>query len=229
MKLNEKNNEIRRKNKEDLRDIEEFYANGTVGDLLERLDELKQEKTFEITQYIEKNQKPILNKHGEVVDTTTIMKPVVINNYFFKSICPLGNKVPIYNAEKLALVFEYYQFLITEINLRIGNYPPSLTSFCKLAGISTSTLREYKNSSDIEMRNIVEKIYDQLGDDNLTMSQMGQVREKTTIFKLEAQHEVMKKNQPNVNITYKEVVNTDRLNSNLEKYKSLIDKKEKTN
>ena len=75
------------------------------------------------------------------------------------------------------------------------------------------------------MRNVVEKIYDQLGDDNLTMSQMGQVREKSTIFKLKAQHEMVEKVQPNVNITYKEVVNTDRINANLEKYKDFIEKK----
>lgn len=223
--VKDKNMAIMQKNKNDLRDIEEFYVNGTVENLLSKLNELKEQKTSEIIAYVNDNQHPILNKYGEVVDYRTIMKPVVINNYFFKSICPLGNKIPVYNAEKLAIVFDYYQFLITQINELAGNFPPSLTGFCKLAGISTNTLREYKNSSDIEMRNVVEKIYDQLGDDNLTMSQLGQVKEKSTIFKLEAQHEIVKKNQPNVNITYKEVINTDRLNSNLEKYKSLINKK----
>ena len=175
--------------------------------------------------YASKHEKTIYNKSGDPVGTYVEVKPIVISNYFFKSICPLHNKVPIYNAEKLGIVFEYYNYLISEINDRIGNYPPSLLSFCKLAGISYQTLREYKNSSDIEMRNVVEKIYDQLGDDNLTMSQMGQVREKSTIFKLKAQHEMVEKVQPNVNITYKEVVNTDRINANLEKYKDFIEKK----
>ena len=175
--------------------------------------------------YASKHEKFIYNKEGDIIDTYVEVKPIVISNYFFRSICPLHNKVPIYNAEKLGIVFEYYNYLISEINDKIGNYPPSLLSFCKLAGISYQTLREYRNSSDIEMRNVVEKIYDQLGDDNLTMSQMGQVREKSTIFKLKAQHEMVEKVQPNVNITYKEVVNTDRINANLEKYKDFIEKK----
>lgn len=223
----ERNADIRQQNKNNLRELEDFYVNGTIENITEKLEDLKTEKIKEMMEYRNTHQKPLLNKYGEEIGSMIEMKPVVINNYFFKSINPLSNKVPIYNAEKLALLFEYYQFLITEINDKLGNYPPSLTSFCKLAGISTNTLREYRNSSDIEMRNVVDKVYDQLGDDNLTMSQMGQVKEKSTIFKLEAQHEVMKKNQPNVNITYKEVINTDRLNSNLEKYKSLINKKEK--
>lgn len=224
-KLKDKNLGIMQQNKANVRELEEFYANGTVSNIIDTIEALKEQKVDEILKYASDHRKPIYDKYGEVVSSVIEVKPIVISNYFFKSICPLSNKVPIYNAEKLGIVFEYYNFLITEINDKIGNYPPSLLSFCKLAGISYQTLREYKNSSDIEMRNVVEKIYDQLGDDNLTMSQMGQVREKSTMFKLKAQHEMVEKAQPNVNITYKEIVNTDRLNANLEKYRNFIDKK----
>lgn len=220
--------DIEMENKSDLRELEEFYVNGTIEDITKKITDLKEQKVKDILHYRDTHQRPIFNKYGEEITSITEMKPVVISNYFFKSINPLGNKVPMYNAEKLAILFEYYEFIIAEINDKLGNYPSSITSFCKLAGISTKTLREYKNSNDIEMRNIVEKIIEQLGDDNLTMSQMGQVREKSTIFKLEAQHEIVKKNQPNVNITYKEVINTEKLNADLEKYKSLINKKGKT-
>lgn len=224
-KLKDKNLGIMQQNKADVRELEEFYANGTVSNITDTIEALKDQKVDEILKYADDHRKPIYDKYGEVVSSVIEVKPIVISNYFFKSICPLSNKVPIYNAEKLGIVFEYYNFLITEINDKIGNYPPSLLSFCKLAGISYQTLREYKNSSDIEMRNVVEKIYDQLGDDNLTMSQMGQVREKSTMFKLKAQHEMVEKAQPNVNITYKEIVNTDRINANLEKYRNFIDQK----
>lgn len=223
--LKDKNLGIMQQNKADVRELEEFYANGTVSNITDTIEALKDQKVDEILKYADDHRKPIYDKYGEVVSSVIEVKPIVISNYFFKSICPLSNKVPIYNAEKLGIVFEYYNFLITEINDKIGNYPPSLLSFCKLAGISYQTLREYKNSSDIEMRNVVEKIYDQLGDDNLTMSQMGQVREKSTMFKLKAQHEMVEKAQPNVNITYKEIVNTDRINANLEKYRNFIDQK----
>lgn len=223
--LEDKNQAIREQNKIAVRELEEFYVNGTINDITKAIDTLKEEKVNEIIEYANTHEKTIYNKSGDPVGTYVEVKPIVISNYFFRSICPLHNKVPIYNAEKLGIVFEYYNYLISEINDKIGNYPPSLLSFCKLAGISYQTLRDYKNSSDIEMRNVVEKIYDQLGDDNLTMSQMGQVKEKSTIFKLKAQHEMVEKVQPNVNITYKEVVNTDRINANLEKYKDFIEKK----
>ena len=223
--LKDKNQEIRVQNKVAVRELEEFYVNGTISDMTKVLDTLKEEKVNEMIKYAEEHKKYIYNKDGDIIDDYVEVKPIVISNYFFRSISPLHNKIPIYSAEKLGIVFEYYNYLISEINDKIGNYPPSLLSFCKLAGISYQTLREYRNSSDIEMRNVVEKIYDQLGDDNLTMSQIGQVREKSTIFKLKAQHEMVEKAQPNVNITYKEVVNTDRINANLEKYKDFIEKK----
>ena len=223
--LKDKNQEIRVQNKVAVRELEEFYVNGTITDMTKVLDTLKEEKVNEMIKYAEEHKKYVYNKDGDIIDDYVEVKPIVISNYFFRSISPLHNKIPIYSAEKLGIVFEYYNYLISEINDKIGNYPPSLLSFCKLAGISYQTLREYRNSSDIEMRNVVEKIYDQLGDDNLTMSQIGQVREKSTIFKLKAQHEMVEKVQPNVNITYKEVVNTDKINANLEKYKDFIEKK----
>ena len=57
------------------------------------------------------------------------------------------------------------------------------------------------------------------------MSQMGVAKERSTLFRLKSQNEMTEKAQPNINITYKEVVNTDKLNSKLEKYRELIDKK----
>ena len=38
---------------------------------------------------------------------------------------------------------------------------------------------------------------------------------------------MVEKVQPNVNITYKEVINTDKIDSKLAKYKELLDKKDK--
>ena len=150
------------------------------------------------------------------------MNPLVVNNLFFKSICPLGSKIPLYNAEKLALVYDYYLYLITEVNDKIGDFPSSLGSFCKLAGITTKELREYRNSLDIDMRNIVEKIYDEIGDNNLSMAQLGIVKGTPTQFKLKTQNEMVEKTTPNVNITYKEVVDTTKINQTLSKYKELL-------
>ena len=71
----------------------------------------------------------------------------------------------------------------------------------------------------------MEKIYDQIGDENLTMSQMGIVRERSTLFKLKSQNEIVEKGQTNVNITYKTNINKAEMEEKLEKYKNLLNKK----
>ena len=179
-------------------------------------------------EYAKENDKPVkFDKDGNAVAWAVDVKPVVINNYFFKSIVPFGVSVPLYNAEKLWMVYDYYMELISEVNYHIGDFPPTLTGFCKLAGITLYNLKEYKSSADLDLRTVAEKIYDEIGDNNLTMSQMGKTRERSTLFRLKSQNEMVEKSQPNVNITFKEVVNTDKINANLEKYKNLLDKKVK--
>ena len=172
-KVNE--NEIITQN--EVRDLEQFFVNGAIVDINDKLEELKTQKVNEMIEYAEGHEKPIYNKQGDVVGMRVVSNPLVVNNLFFKSICPLGNKIPLYNAEKLALVYDYYLYLITEVNDKIGDFPSSLASFCKLAGITTQNLREYRRSADIDMRNIVEKIYDEIGDNNLSMAQLGKVKE----------------------------------------------------
>lgn len=206
-----------------VQDLEQFFVNGTVLDVNDKLEELKEQKVNEMIEYAKTHEKPIYNfKTGDVIGHTIDMNPLVVNNIFFKTINPLGNKIPMYNAEKLALIYDYYLYLVTEVNDKIGNFPSSIPSFCKLAGISTKDLREYRRSADIDMRNIVEKIYDEIGDNNLSMAQLGMVKGTPTQFKMKTQNEMVEKQQPNVNITYKEVINTDRMDKNLEKYKALL-------
>lgn len=225
--IKDKNIEINRKNKMEVRELEEFYVNGTITDLLPKLNEEKDKLVNKMVEYAKENQKPCKwDKEGNVIKTETEIKPIVINHYFFKSIVPLGSKIPMYSAEQLSMAFDYYMDIVANINEHIGNYPTSLTTFCKFLGISLTTLRTYRNSEDIDMRNIVEKIYDQIGEENITMSQMGIVRERSTIFKLKTQNELTETATPNVNITYKATINKNELEDRLGKYKNLMNKKE---
>ena len=210
---------------EQTRELEQFMTDGTVDDLLDKLETIKDKKVDEMIEYASKNLVPTKwDKLGNPLEYNVKLNPTVIKNNFFKSIVPFGNRIPEYNAEKLSLVYEYYLYLITEVNDKIGNFPSSLSSFCKLAGITTNKLREYKNSPDLDMRTVAEKIYDEIGDENLSMAQLGIVKSTPTVFKLKAQHEMVEKSQPNINISYKEVVNVDRVNENIAKYKDLLNK-----
>lgn len=227
-KNKEENLEIQTNNQNELRKLEKFYNTNEIDTLFKDVEEKKQELVEKMIQYAKDHEKECKwTKDGDPIDWKVEINPLVINNYFFKSIVPIGSQEPVYNAEKLSMVFDYYCDILAEVNDKIGNFPSSLTSFCKMAGITLNTLRSYKNSQDYSMRVIAEKIYDQIGDENITMSQMGIAREKTTIFKMKAQNEMVEKVQPNVNISVKTVdVDLDRINERLEKYKNYATKKE---
>ncbi len=109
----------------------------------------------------------------------------------------------------------------------IGYFPSSLTSFCKLAGITLATLRNYRYSDDLSMRIVAEKVYDQISDENITLSQLGNVRERSTIFKLKSQNELVEKEQPKVSINITEKPDYDRIQERLNKYKNFANKKGK--
>lgn len=221
------NLEIKNKNKNQLRKLEEFYVNGKVSDILSEIEKEKKRLVEDMIKYADEHTEPIKwDKEGNVLKEKVKINPIVITNYFFKPIIPLSSQEPLYNAEKLALVFDYYCQLVAEVNDKIGYFPNSLTSFCKLAGITLNTLRNYRNSEDLNMRIITEKIYDQIGDANITMSQMGIVKERSTLFKMKSQNEMIEKQQPSVHINITEKPDLEKIEARLNKYKQFASKKE---
>lgn len=226
MKNKEKNLEIQKINQNKLRDLEQMYVENKIDTMFESIEEKKQKLVQDMVDYAEKHTKACKwDKEGVPLDYTIEINPVVINNYFFKSIVPITSQEPQYNAEKLGMVFDYYCEILAEVNDRIGNFPSSLTSFCKLAGITLQTLRNYRNSADYSLRIVAEKIYDQIGDENITMSQMGVVRERSTIFKMKSQNEIVEKEQPKVNINITEKPNMERIEERINKYIAYTKKK----
>lgn len=228
-KTKENNLEIQKNNQNELRELEQFYTQGKVDTMLTTIQERKEELVQDMIKYADEHREAIKwDKDGCVLAKEVQINPLVISNYFFKPIIPISSQEPLYNAEKLGMVFDYYCELLYEVNDKIGNFPSSLTLFCKFAGITLNTLRRWKNSDDYSMRVVVEKIYDQIGDENITMSQMGVVRERSTIFKMKSQNEITEKVQPNVNINVKTVdVDLDRISERLKQYSNFSNKKGK--
>lgn len=223
----EKNLEIQKNNQNNLRKLEQFYIEGKVDNMLATIQEKKEQLVDDMINYAKKHEVECKwTKDGDPIDWKVEINPLVITNYFFKPIIPITSQEPVYNAEKLGMVYDYYCELLMEVNDKIGNFPSSLTLFCKFAGITLNTLRRYKNSEDYSMRVVAEKIYDQIGDENITMSQMGVVRERSTIFKMKSQNEITEKVQPNVNINVKTIdVDLDRINERLNQYSNFAKKK----
>ena len=214
--------------KNEVRQLEEFYVNGVVSDLLPKIQEKKEELVNNMVEYAKNHEVECKwTKDGDPIAWKVEINPIVITNSFFKPIIPITSQEPIYNAETLGMVFDYYNELLAEVNDKIGNFPSSLTLFCKFAGITLYTLRKYKNSDDYSMRVVAEKIYDQIGDENITMSQMGVVRERTTLFKMKSQNEMVEKAQPQIKVNVNTDIDMNRIQERLNKYKCFANKKGK--
>ena len=141
---------VRQENKVQLRTLEKMYVDGVINNLEEIVADKKKEIVEKLQEfYLKLEEKP------------EIRSPYLINSYFFKSINPMPNHEPKYTAEKLGIVWELYQEILTEVNMNIGEILPNLSSFCKFAGITLSTFRNYKNSPDEGLRILVEKIGDE--------------------------------------------------------------------
>lgn len=216
-----------RKEKQDkARDLEKFYTEGKVENILSNLEKRKKELIEEMITYAKEHEVECKwSRNGDPIAWKVDYNPFVIENVFFKSIVPIGCQEPEYNAEKLSLAYDFYCELLVEVNNNIGQYPASLTSFCHFAGITLNTLRIYRNSPDLAMRTITEKIYDQIGDTNITMSQLGIVKERSTMFKMKSQNEIVEKEQPKVNINIVEAPDMEKIEERINKYKTFADKK----
>lgn len=184
------NNEVvRQENKVQLRELEKMYVDNVV----DNLDEIVAEKKKEI---VEKLQEFYL----KLEEKPEIRSPYLINSYFFKSINPMPNHEPRYTAEKLGIVWDLYQDILTRVNMEIGEMLPSLSSFCKFAGITVATLKSYKSSPDEGLRILVEKISDECFDSQVTMAQNGLLKERSTIYRMKSEQERVEKETPAIHI-----------------------------
>lgn len=222
------NKEIMLTNKNKLESLEQEYINNQIAELPNYVEKQKDIISQEIIKYAEEHKIPCKwDEEGNPIDYKMKLSPLVITNYFFKPLTNLTCVEPTYSAEQLGIIFDYYCYIVANINDKIGNFPTSLTSFCKLSGITLGTLRNLKNSPDYNMRVVVEKIYDQVGDDNITMSQMGMIKERTTIFKMKSQNELVEKEQPKVSINITEKPDFDQIEARISKYRQFAKKKER--
>lgn len=194
--VKEYNKEVRRRNKEEIRVLENSYVQDVVENLDSLIAERKEKLIKDLLEYKGKFGKE--DKRGNYeID----VEPMVINKYFFKPINPLVGSEPTYNAEKLGIVWEIYSDTVATVseNLR-ATVVPTLSNFCRFAGIRLSTFRNYKNSSDESMRIVTEKIEDECFDTNVTLAQMGKVKETSTQYRMKAEQGKVEAQAPSVHI-----------------------------
>ena len=191
------------------------------------LEKIRDERIEEIIKYAEAHKKPKFDKNGNPIDVFVDSNPIVITEKFFKRVDNGTKGIILYTKEQLEEYYELYRELILAVNEYAAIFPTSLTTFCKLIGVTIDVLKQYRETADIEMKKTIDTIYDEINDDNLFLSQLGQTNEKSTIFKLKSQNELTEKRQPNVNISLKGVMNQAKYDKTLEKYSNLLLKGDK--
>lgn len=187
------------------------------------LDQLNKKNDLMLESYAEKHFKNVYFK-GEIIDNYIEINPTIITNTFFKPIVPLTVKMK-YNGEQLSMLYDYYKELILEINDRLGSFPSSLTLFCRFIGLTLDEFKELKDDANETTRLVVKKIFDDIDDANLSMAQTGNVKERTTLFRLKAQNEMIEKPTPKVNVNIKANLDDNRIKGNILDYQDFLGKK----
>lgn len=191
-----------------------------------QLEKVKKERIEWIKEYGEKCYKAKYDRYGNATyyyDTN----PIVISEKVFKKVDKDTKGIILYTKEQLEEYYELYRELVLAVNEYAGVFPTSLSTFCKLIGVTIDVLKQYRETASIEMKKTIDTIYEEISDDNLFLSQLGQASEKSTIFKLKAQNEMTEKRAPNVNLSLKGVINQAKYDKTLEKYSNLLLKGDK--
>lgn len=218
-------------NKNKLIDLEKFYVNGKL-DNLEELCELKKE---ELVKKIEEYEKLMTieeyDEEGNVIfSAKKAYNPYLVSTYFFKSVNPLANIEPEYSSEKLSIVWNLYMYLIEQVNINIGVIQPTISHFCKFAGISVNKFKQLKNHGSYEMQTLINKISDETFDSNVFLAQNKLLSNRSTELRVKVENEVQEKPQVHVNVNVKEEVDLDQIASRineLSKFKNSQQKMQK--
>ena len=214
------NEEIRVANKREVRKIEQEYVMDVLGSLEVAIEERRNELEDKLIEYSKKYKVDKYTKDGERYEVPNV-NPIIIKKYFFQSLNPLVNKEPEYSAEKLGLIWDLYEEMIMEINAKVGVYVPSISHFCSFAGIRVETFKKYKGSLDPDMRVVIDKIEDGCYDSNVMMSQLGYIKERSTVYRMKSEQERVEKEAIS-SLTY-----VDNRGVDLESMKTKLDRAKK--
>ena len=216
--------------KSEVVELEKFCANAT----LDNLDDLMIQKEQELIAKIEDYRKLTVverrNEYGEIVEVIRKdYNPYLVSTYFFKSINPLSNVEPMYSSEKLAAVWGIYMNMIELVNIHIGPFQPTLSHFAKFAGISTYTLKSYRNSQDLQMQTIANKIFDETFDSNVLLAQNKILSNRSTELRVKVENEVQEKPQVKVNLNVNQEVDLGQISARLNEMTNFSRTKRKMN
>ena len=197
-----------------VKELQKFYVESVVENLPDIVKDRKKILLDKINEYLKNNTKTLYDKNGNPYEQI-ISNPVVINKYFFCTVNPISGQEMLYNAETLGIIFDLYEEICSMVNERIGNFIPTLTSFCKFAGITIPTFRSYCESSDLELRVVSQKIEDYCFDISVTASQMGIAKESITKYRMKTELGKIEKEAPQIHIHKENYIDVNEITNRL--------------
>lgn len=192
-------------------------------DFIKNIDGYLVEAQEDMQKYADEHTNTKLDKYGNeenVID----YNPIVVTEKYFKPIFDDFSFVPEYNYQELSVLYKYYNEMLTKVNDIIGFFPSSLSLFCNFICVPMNTFKELRNSQDTLLANVVNRIFDSIEENNMTLSQLGMAKERTTLFKLKSQNEVVEKTTPNVNISIKKTIDTKKIAGTIDEYSDYLEK-----
>ena len=142
----------------------------------------------ELIPYMQNKVKEISEKIQEVLKKDngliTTQIELLIGNRNISELAS-GGISKSFTSEELMIALEMYRQVIAKINEKII-YPPSIFTFCSFIGISTVTYNSYK--SDPDRAEVIQMIEDYIAGIQFTSSQIGKLKEITTIYGMKAIH-----------------------------------------
>ena len=115
--------------KNEIQKVEKNFIQYTVDNLEPEIIRRKNEIVELIDAFYKKYMKYDINNDKYKLEVKG-SSSLVISQFFFKPIIPVIGIEPKYNAEKMAIVFDLYKTLTSEINASIGKFIPNKTHFC---------------------------------------------------------------------------------------------------
>ena len=165
-------------------------------------------------EYIEQRLFDFKYDLAHIDDETKLTAPQIDRLIRSKNL--LGN--PLYSAEELAILFEYYRLFVSEISQKT-KYIPTKKNFCAFAGMSSTTYDNYLTDGDQAKIEVMKMIDDYITDMALTMAQNKEIDNVTTIYRSKAEHGMVEATAPIV-FKHETDVNIDDIKETIKILKS---------
>lgn len=185
-----KNNE-QIENKIAVRELETSLVNQTIENLETLVEKRKEEFALELQKINE-----LINRDEKGQQLNSL----IISEMLFQPISQYYAIRPLYTPEKLQIAFLLYREMVVQSNLNGLKVIPTKAHFSRFCGFSMATYDQYKESTDLNMRNLMEVIDDYIYDTNTTSAQQREIDTITTMFKAKVDHRKIEATQPQIHI-----------------------------